>query len=354
MVRPPSGAISTRPCNGLLGAPYTCSGGPSESGGWVHGCWGQHHRRAHPSNTFYPPPPHATQVRGRTWVRPPLLIMAKRDVHRCTLCGSLLPSARSLHTVCTIVTAHAIFCVQPASCPHTSTSAFVWDPTIQCWIGPVPMLNGLRRVALCAGNNVYPYSNQCVDAARFDCTEKVISNPAKGPSLCPTGQQCCQNRAVLAKATTTLPKTTTPKPKTEGESCHRSGDGVCYGNIATQQCVAFNNGIVLYKGDQDDCAAGLLCCYNPTDKSGLRTACAVPKDRCKAMGQNNQCYNPGTRQQLCCTVCGACVLCYAGMHAAHTVFTTHWPYGLAVLFVYLRVCWLTSSILFADLFVCAH
>ena len=51
-VRPPSGAISTRPYNWLLGAPYTCSGGTSESGGWVHGCWGQCHERAHPSNTF--------------------------------------------------------------------------------------------------------------------------------------------------------------------------------------------------------------------------------------------------------------------------------------------------------------
>ena len=91
MVRPPSGAISARPCHGLSGAPYTCSGGPSELGGWVHGCWGQHHRRAHPSNAFCPP--HATQVRGRTYGTTPPVYLGTEEkkkklvlVLRCTAC----------------------------------------------------------------------------------------------------------------------------------------------------------------------------------------------------------------------------------------------------------------------------
>ena len=70
VVRPPSGAISARPCHGLSGAPYTCSGGPSELGGWVHGCWGQHHRRAHPSNAFCPPPCHPSSG-SYQWYDPP-------------------------------------------------------------------------------------------------------------------------------------------------------------------------------------------------------------------------------------------------------------------------------------------
>ena len=65
-VRPPSGAISTRPYNWLLGALNPCSGLAQQvrggGGGGVHGCWGQHRQR--PCTAFCPPP--ATQVRGRT------------------------------------------------------------------------------------------------------------------------------------------------------------------------------------------------------------------------------------------------------------------------------------------------
>ena len=101
VVRPPSGAISARPCHGLSGAPYTCSGGPSELGGWVHGCWGQHHRRAHPSNAFCPP--HATQVRGRTSGTTPPCAFRHWGLH-WGLCwvgatqSALAHSAAPLHT----------------------------------------------------------------------------------------------------------------------------------------------------------------------------------------------------------------------------------------------------------------
>ena len=108
MVRPPSGAISTRPCHGLSGAPYTCSGGPSELGGWVHGCWGQHHRRAHPSNAFCPP--HATQVRGRTIGTTPPAYLGTKLWHRASktnagaACVRLTPRADAalmlLHSRC--------------------------------------------------------------------------------------------------------------------------------------------------------------------------------------------------------------------------------------------------------------
>jgi hypothetical protein len=130
VVRPPSGAISARPCHGLSGAPYTCSGGPSELGGWVHGCWGQHHRRAHPSNAFCPP--HATQVRGRTsGTTPPVHLgkLSKRNALRATQRCWLLPRTVRLpreHTV-----------------PHTTTTTTHPVATLppRCW----PSMHGRAR-----------------------------------------------------------------------------------------------------------------------------------------------------------------------------------------------------------------